>query len=231
MGSILFSRVFGQVGRVLAAALLLGSSPAPAQLLLSEVFYDAIGSDDGWGFVEIAGAPGTDLDGWRVVGINGANGETVVTVDLVGAIAEDGLFLLVDRTSGGTTFTPGNDQVANFDLQNGPDSVQLRDRDRVADALGYGVFGPGTFSFAEGMPAPDVPPGHSLARFFADADSGDNANDFGVLSVPTPGWAVFRPVPEPGTGALVFAGLLVLGARARRNRIRCAQFALPLPTG
>ena len=208
----------------------LGASPASAQLL-SEVFYDAVGSDDGWGFVEIAGTPGTALDGWRLVGINGANGEAVVDVDLVGSIAEDGLFLLADRTSAGETFTSGPDQVANFDLQNGPDSVQLLDRDRVADALGYGVFGPGSFSFAEGESAPDVPPGHSLARFFADVDSGDNASDFAVLSSPTPGWAVFRTVPEPGSGALVVAGLALWGARSRRSRISCTAVARSLPTG
>ena len=231
MRLILLSRVLGHAGRVLAAAFFFGASPAPAQLLLSEVFYDAIGSDDGWGFVEIAGAPGTDLDGWRLEGINGANGETVVAVDLVGVIAEDGLFLLADRTSAGATFTPGPDQLANFDLQNGPDSVRLLDRDRVADALGYGVFGPGAFSFAEGEPAPDVPAGHSLARFFADVDTGDNASDFAVLSAPTPGWAEFLSVPEPGTGALVFSGLLALAARARRSRARGPEVASHLPRG
>ena len=31
--------------------------------LISEVYYDAVGSDDGLSFVELWGAPGTDLDG------------------------------------------------------------------------------------------------------------------------------------------------------------------------
>jgi hypothetical protein len=50
------------------------AAPASAGVILSEIFYDAEGSDDGHVFVELAGPPGTLLDGWQVEGVNGFNG-------------------------------------------------------------------------------------------------------------------------------------------------------------
>ena len=50
------------------------AAPASALVILSEIFYDAEGSDDGHVFVELAGPPGTLLDGWQVEGVNGFNG-------------------------------------------------------------------------------------------------------------------------------------------------------------
>ena len=65
---------------MLATALLLHASVAAATPLISEVFYDAVGSDDGWVFVELAGVPGTPLDGLFLEGVNGSNG-AIGTVD------------------------------------------------------------------------------------------------------------------------------------------------------
>ena len=45
-------------GATLAVALL-GAAPAFAVPLLSEVYYDAVGVDDGQSFVELYGAPGS----------------------------------------------------------------------------------------------------------------------------------------------------------------------------
>ena len=107
----------------------------------------------------------------------------------------------------------------NFDLQNGPDSLVLRDpAGSVVDALGYGAFGMGAGAYAgEGMPAPDPPAGHSLARRFANLDTDDNAVDFVVLAMPTPGFAAV-PEPRPGDLVLFGLGLCALGSiRARRR--------------
>jgi len=208
-----------------AGAALLAAAPARALPLLSEVLYDASGADGGLVFVEIFGAPGTSLDGFVVEGVNGFNGEVTVSVALSGAIPEDGLVVLGSEVSGGGSGVPGADLVADFDLQNGPDSVVLRDPEGgVADALGYGDFGPGEVFAGEGRPAPDAPAGSSLARRFADVDTDDNAADFAVLETPTPGSASLA-VPEPEPRALAAVALAVVGALrwGRRARARSGR--------
>ena len=187
---------------------------AHALPLLSEVFYDATGSDDGLSFVELHAAPGTVLDGLVVEAINGSNGEVTHSIVLSGVVGSDGLFVLADALADGTTQVVGADLTANFDFQNGPDSVVLRDASGVLDALGYGAFGPDDFFAGEGAPAPDAVAGESLARLFADLDTDDNAVDF-VAGAPTPGSAAFANVPEPGSGALLGLGLLALAGRRR----------------
>ncbi|MDJ0866502.1 MAG: PEP-CTERM sorting domain-containing protein [Myxococcota bacterium] len=190
------------------------ATSASAAPLLSEVFYDAVGSDNGESFVEIYGMPGTDLAGLTVEGINGSGGSVTVSVPLSGLIPADGIFVLADDQGDGTTLVPDADLLANFDFQNGPDSVVLRDELGVLDAVGYGVFDAGEVFAGEGAPAPDVPAGSSLARFLADVDSDDNATDFLELAAPTPGSAPLS-VPEPSSAALLATALATLLARRR----------------
>jgi hypothetical protein len=209
----------------LLATALLAAGSARAVPLISEVFYDAVGSDDGQSFVELFGAPGTVLDELRLEVVNGANGAVVATLPLAGVIGPTGLFVVADRFSDGTTAVPVYDQLLNFDIQNGPDSVVLLGPDGVLDALGFGEFGPGEIFAGEGTPAPAVPPGSSLARVFANVDTDDNASDFQELLVPTPGTAPILPIPEPTTGALSAAGALGLGwlGHHRRGRSECRR--------
>jgi hypothetical protein len=204
-----------------ALALFLSSLPsaATASPLISEVFYDAVGSDNGLSFVEIWGTPGLDLTGWSVHGVNGADGAVGPSLMLTGVIPGDGFFVIADDRGDGGTDVANADLILNFDFQNGPDSVELRDPLGVIDAVGYGVFLPGEVFAGEGTPAPDPPAGSSLARRYANADTDDNAFDFAALSEPTPGTGELAPVPEPGTGVLLAAGLIGL-ARAGRRRAR-----------
>ena len=198
---------------------------AVALPLLSEVYYDAPGADDGQLFVELSGTPGESLEGFVVEGINGANGASGPTITLTGAIGSSGLFVLADEASGGGTSVLGADLLANFDFQNGPDSIVLRQGDVVIDAIGYGVFGPGEIFAGEGNPAPDVGPGSSLARRFADHDTNDNLADFIELTTPTPGVAEFLPVPEPGSAMLFGLGLSGLAASGGARRRRAVPVA------
>lgn len=199
---------------------LLGAVEADALPVLSEVFYDAVGSDDGFVFVEIYGEAGSPLDGLTVEGINGSDGGVTVSLSLSGVIPADGLYVLADEAGGGMSSVPGADQLLDFDFQNGPDSILLLDGDTVLDALGYGVFDGGEIFAGEGSPAPDPPAGSSLARRFADIDSGDNAADFVVLEVPTPGSAPLSEIPEPSSALLLTLGLLGLARIGRRAPTR-----------
>jgi hypothetical protein len=198
----------------------LAPSTAAALPVISELFYDAVGSDDGRGFVELYGAPGTLLDGMRLEGVNGSGGAIGPALTLSGAIPADGFFVVADDQAGGPTLVAEADLVLNFDFQNGPDSIVLRAGESVLDAVGYGVFAAGDVFAGEGSPAPGAPAGASVARAFADVDTDDNAADFAVLATPTPGTGDLAPVPEPGTALLVGLGLAGLGASGRRPRSR-----------
>src|SRR5690606_15509910 len=96
------------------AAALGTAAPATAFPLISEVFYDAVGSDDGLSFVEIHGTPGTVLDGWVLEHVNGANGEVAATLALVGVIGPSSLYVVADRFADGTTAVPFADLLLNF---------------------------------------------------------------------------------------------------------------------
>jgi hypothetical protein len=202
----------------MAALLLLVLPQVAAGLpLISELFYDAAGSDDGLSFVEVYGTPGDVLDGFLLEGVNGSNGGITPSLMLAGVIPADGLFVVADSSSGGGTRVAEADLILNFDFQNGPDSVRLlAPGGAVVDALGYGVFGAGEVFAGEGTPAPDAPADASLARLFADIDTDDNAMDF-AIALPTPGTAQLA-VPEPGTAALLGVGLAGLARGGRRRR-------------
>jgi hypothetical protein len=209
-----------RAGRALGALVLAFTlSPAAARALplLSEVFYDAAGSDNGLSFVEIYGEAGFALDGFTLEGVNGANGAVAPQLALAGFIPENGLFVIADDAGDGTTGVPGAHLIANFDFQNGPDSIVLRGPAGVVDAVGYGSFGAAEVFAGEGQPAADAPADASLARRFADIDSDDNFADWIVLEAPTPGSASLAGVPEPSSGLLLAGGLVLLAWSSRRR--------------
>lgn len=210
-------------GLLVAASVFALPVPAGAGALISEVLYDASGSDDGQIFVELWGPAGLALETFVLEGVNGSNGAVGPVVELSGSIPDDGLFLVADARSDGTSDVTGADLLASFDFQNGPDSIVLRQADAVVDAIGYGVFEVDEVFAGEGASAPDVSPGASLARRFANRDTDDNAFDFEVLEEPTPGVAPLA-VPEAGASALwMLGGVQALRAGRRRPDARASR--------
>ena len=192
-------------------------SPAHALPVISELFYDAVGTDDGLLFVELYGTPGTDLAGYVIQGINGTGGTVTDTIALSGVIPVNGLFVVADGLSDGTTQVTDADLISNFDFQNGPDSVVLRAGEALLDAVGYGVFAASDVFAGEGSAAIDPAAGLAIARLFANVDTNDNASDWGA-SAPTPGSAPISSVPEPSAAGLIASGLALLAWQGRARR-------------
>jgi hypothetical protein len=198
------------------------SGTAGAAPVISEVFYDADGGDAGVTFVELFGAPGESLDGMSLQAVNGSGGSVYLEVSLGGMLPADGIFVIGDD-NGGMTAVPGADMIADVDLQNGPDSLLLRDAVSLLDAVGYGAFGAGDVFAGEGAPAPDPIAGNSIARFNPLVDSDDNSADFIALAIPTPGQVPgVSAVPLPAAGWLFASGLTALAAMRRRSPARVA---------
>jgi hypothetical protein len=202
------------------------ASQLNAAPVISELFYDAVGSDSGHVFLELFGAPGENLQGLVVEGVNGTDGAVYRSISLSGEMPADGVFVIGDD-DGGSSFVANVDLIAEIDFQNGPDSVVLRDGLTVVDAVAYGDFAAGDAFFGEGSAAPDAAAGGSIARFNPFADSNDNSADFIVLDMPTPGMVpVVSAVPLPAGLWLFVSGLGTLfatryGCSSRLKRSRC----------
>ncbi len=167
----------------------------PAGVLISELLYDSEGSPDTEAFVEISGPAGTSLKGFVLAAVNGRDGGDYDTVPLSGAVGGDGFFVVAhpDASWDEEELDLRNKDV---DLQNGPDSLQLRFGAHLVDAVGYGVFGEGQHFAGEGEAAPDAGPGNSLARTAGAADTGNNLIDFAETATPTPGAANIITTPN-----------------------------------
>ncbi len=174
----------------LLAVLALWTGPGharPDYPVLNEILYDGPGTDADDVFTEIVGPPGLSLAGWSLVGINGDDGSTYRCVTLVAAqIPADGV-LVVATADATPELAAVRDVIGAVDWQNGPDAVQLRDAtDQIVDAVQYGQA---AYPAGEGDPAALTPAGASLSRDANSADTQDNAADFSVCAVPTPGVA------------------------------------------
>lgn len=192
------------------------ATAAQAKTVISEVLYDATGTDRGNVFVELYGMPGASLSGLFLEGVNGADGSVYKSAALSGVIPADGVFVVGDDSGNGTSLVFNVDLVLDVEFQNGPDSIVLRDANGVLDALGYGDFSAAFFA-GEGNAAPDVASGWSLARVNPLLDTDDNLADFSALGAPTPGLVTASPVPVPPALALFLSGCAGLIGVARRT--------------
>ena len=187
---------------------------APAQHpLVAEVFYDAVGDDTGWEFVEFHNPSdrALPLAGARLEAGDGSGpGRWTLrwTGNAVDSVPAGGRFVV-----GGAKVQPAPRAVVTLELQNGPDAVRVVWPDGAIEVVGYGAL-----EFAEyacGAPAVDVAAGQSLARVPDAADLGSNAADFRA-AVPSPGranqsqrdlamlpgsLALLPEQPEPGSAA------------------------------
>ncbi len=217
-------------GGTLLPVLALALCAPAARPLIAEVFYDAVGDDTGWEFVELfnPGPRAASLAGLRLEAGDGS-GPGRWTLRWTGgsgdSVAAGGRFVV-----GGAKVEPPPQAVVTLDLQNGPDAVRLVWPEGAVEVVGYGAH-----EFAEyscGAPGPDVPAGQSLARVPDDADLGSNALDFRPAA-PSPGRA-----NRPARDVALIAGALALapaqpapGEPARLAGLVTNRGATPLPAG
>ncbi len=158
----------------------------PATILINEVLYDGVGADAASVFIELYGPPGASLEHYRLVAVNGGDGGDYAAIPLSGTIPADGLFVVAHPSAAPSLSAQADLLHTSADLQNGPDSLQVRYGSAIVDALGYGTFGGAVVFAGEGTPALATPVGESLSRDALHTDTDDNAADF-VSGAPSPG--------------------------------------------
>ncbi len=169
----------------------------PPTVVLNEVYYDADTSDtDGNLFIELKGTPEGNIAGYKIVMVNGDDGKATATVTIPAgaAISAEGFYVVADAKTNDpkATNVAGYDLIANFDPQNGPDSVQLVDSKGVlVDAVCYGAtsatVAENKLAMCEGAVAPDASAGSSISRQPGAEDTNDNAADFVINTSPSAG--------------------------------------------
>lgn len=162
------------------------AAAAPADLVISEVLYDAPGADTDV-FVELFGPPGTSLAGFSLVGINGNGGADYHPIALAGDVPADGYFVIAHPSAEAWISNHADQTSSDVDFQNGPDNIVLRFGDTVVDAVGYGSFDGGDVFAGETAPCEDPSSGWSIARDEDATDTDDNSVDFTANATATPG--------------------------------------------
>lgn len=177
--------------------------PPSAQLVLSEVFYDAAGGDDGLEWVELVNLGGSAIDLSAYSLGNGGSSYTSSKVQLSGTIAAGGVFVVGGPTADASNGTPSFDQVVDFspDFQNGgttADGVALFDLPAAQvtgvtvpiDTVLYGGSNTSGLIDETGVAsAPEVgdaPAGSSIERT-------DVAGSWQIQASPTPGSSPLVP--------------------------------------
>ena len=168
----------------------------PSEILINEVRINDEGSDD-MTFIEIYGPPGTNLSGYKLIGIDGRTGNEYKTVEIEGEIPQSGYFVIAQNNA-----IPNYTQIADVDFQNGPDNIVLTDAaGNTIDSIGYGNFGEDEYFMGEGEPAPEKGDNdYSLSRCPDHIDTNNNSRDF-AISEASPGEPndPYCPTPPPPT--------------------------------
>lgn len=166
---------------ILYLLLLVGSRSYAGDVVINEIFYDSVQADVGC-FVELYGKPNLSLDDYYLIGVNGNDGKGYNQIDLSGnRIRPTGYFVIAQDKS-----VINADMVdSKADYQNGPDNIELWNKDGKVDSVGYGNFEKATFT-GEGTPTLNLS-GYSIGRRKDGYDSDDNSVDFVGLAIQSPG--------------------------------------------
>jgi endonuclease I len=199
-----------------ASATPTGPPPPSGSLVLSEVFYDPAGSDDGLEWVELynGSSAAIDLAGYSLG--NGGTDYTFSTVQLAGVVASGQTFVIGGPTSSAANHNPTFNQVVNFnpDFQNSgstADGVALFDVPAAQvtastvpiDAVVYGASNNnGLIDETGAANAPEVgdtPSGSSLERT-------DLAGSWQIQGAPSPNFTSLEGGPANTAPSVTITG-------------------------
>ncbi len=169
--------------------LVTGTGPAPADIVINEIMYNSIGTDEEW--IELYNNTSSDVDlsGWFIQDSDPNN----IPIAIPGGttLAAGDYFTISIATGGSFPFVPDLDGTlqANWALNNGGDDVNLFNLGRIqADHV----------SFLDVDPWPTAPDGNgpSLALIDPDFDNSLAASwDASLQDWGSPGAENFPPVP------------------------------------
>lgn len=144
----------------------------PDALVFNEVLYDLEGPDGGKEFIELIGAPDTEISQITLWAINGHDGKPFIPkMTLEGSTDADGYFIV------GGDEIEGRDVTLSGQLQNGPEALYLEACDGTwLDAMTYGGYSDHLEPYGEA--APELPPGQSLGRLPDGAAETGTMEDF-----------------------------------------------------
>jgi hypothetical protein len=157
--------------------------------LINELIPNETGSEGGSeeSFIEVLAGAGQSLAGATLEGVNGNGGATYFTITLTGAAGTDGYYVVSESAS---AIANTDQEHTSLNIQNGPDSVVLRDScGTILDAVGYGTFTSTDVFAGEGTAVAVPAEGRCLVRCPGSPstiDTDDNDTDFRAAD-PTPG--------------------------------------------
>lgn len=174
-----------------------------SSIVINEVLYDSVGTDNGNTFIELAGPGGASVAGLVVRPVT-TTGETTDSFFAPAALMSrrmpvDGFYVLADLASGVTTVAGADETFNSLDPSNSAgSSVQLvlvsGAVPTLLDVVRYGANANGItvdnddgLAALEGTHTGTVPPGSSIARDAMSTDTDENSLDFTSDATPTPG--------------------------------------------
>lgn len=174
---------------------------APGELVINEVDYDSIGTDN-LEFLELYNGGGVpvDLGPLQLVFVTGSTSTVYNTIDLTGSLAA-GAYLVVANTGVTVPASATRIDIPSNGIQNGaPDAIALYNTVTmmVEDAISYegsitaATLPSGSFNLVEGTATTAEDNNAtiaSIARIPNGADTDDAATDWATTTSPTPGAA------------------------------------------
>jgi len=158
-----------------------------AQILISEVYYDSLGSETGGEAVELYNSLATEVDISGYV-LKTASSAADATLPENAIIPAKGFYLIADKgfsTGKDFPYMPDADYEDAITLKNTDGGVALLDTGgSILDAVGWGDAANIDPSLFEGTPAPIGKAGESLQRDLSKSDTNNNLADF-FISEPT----------------------------------------------